>query len=188
MDHKIALNFEDGVTRFVVCPPSETVADASYRAGINIPLDCRDGACGTCKAFCESGSFQSGSYIEDALTDEEARNGFCLPCQMKPTSDLVVRIAAASSACKVRPVSHRATVVVDQFRADPLQRLADGVEDRLVAVRPRRGAHVSRSPSWMVGRSAMASWRCFAHTASRRLRNGESALIRASNGSNEPLR
>ena len=91
MDHKIALNFEDGVTRFVVCPPSETVADASYRAGINIPLDCRDGACGTCKAFCESGSFQSGSYIEDALTDEEARSGFCLPCQMKPTSDLVVR-------------------------------------------------------------------------------------------------
>ena len=111
MDHKIALNFEDGVTRFVVCPPSETVADASYRAGINIPLDCRDGACGTCKAFCESGSFQSGAYIEDALTEEEARKGFCLPCQMKPTTDLVVRIAAASSACKVRPVSHRASVV-----------------------------------------------------------------------------
>ena len=49
MGHNIALNFEDGVTRFVECRPGETVADASYGIGINIPLDCRDGACGTCK-------------------------------------------------------------------------------------------------------------------------------------------
>ena len=49
MSHKIALNFEDGVTRFIEARPGETVADAAYRLGINIPLDCRDGACGTCK-------------------------------------------------------------------------------------------------------------------------------------------
>ena len=48
MTYQIALSFEDGVTRFVDCRPGETVADASYRMGINIPLDCRDGACGTC--------------------------------------------------------------------------------------------------------------------------------------------
>ena len=46
----VALTFEDGVTRFIACRPGETVADASYRLGINIPLDCRDGACGTCRA------------------------------------------------------------------------------------------------------------------------------------------
>ena len=51
MSYRIALNFEDGITRFVECRPGETVADASYRVGINIPLDCRDGACGTCKGF-----------------------------------------------------------------------------------------------------------------------------------------
>jgi benzoate/toluate 1,2-dioxygenase reductase subunit len=129
MDHTIALNFEDGVTRFVACPATETVADASYRAGINIPLDCRDGACGTCKAFCESGSFESGFYIEDALTDDEARQGFCLPCQMKPTSDLVVRIAAASTACKVRPVSHRATVVEVREASSTTFELALRLED-----------------------------------------------------------
>lgn len=111
MDHRIALNFEDGVTRFVACAAAETVADACYRAGINIPLDCRDGACGTCKAFCESGRFAAGCYIEDALSADEARAGFCLPCQMKPSSDLVLRIAATSAACKVRPASHRATVL-----------------------------------------------------------------------------
>ena len=44
MTLNVALNFEDGVTRFVECRTGETVADASYRLGINIPLDCRDGA------------------------------------------------------------------------------------------------------------------------------------------------
>ncbi len=53
MGHTVALNFEDGVTRFIGRMPNETVADASYRVGINIPLDCRDGACGTCRAFVE---------------------------------------------------------------------------------------------------------------------------------------
>ena len=75
MTLQIALNFEDGVTRFIECRPNEMVADASYRQRINIPLDCRDGACGTCKSFCESGSYDGGDYIEDALTDEEADAG-----------------------------------------------------------------------------------------------------------------
>ena len=41
MSYKIALNFEDGVTRFIESNAGETVADAAYRQGINIPLDCR---------------------------------------------------------------------------------------------------------------------------------------------------
>ena len=61
MGHNIALNFEDGVTRFVDCRSDETVADASYRVGINIPIDCRDGACGTCKCHAESGEYRLAS-------------------------------------------------------------------------------------------------------------------------------
>ena len=33
MSFQIALNFEDGVTRFIECRPNEIVADASYRHG-----------------------------------------------------------------------------------------------------------------------------------------------------------
>jgi benzoate/toluate 1,2-dioxygenase reductase component len=100
MAYRIALNFEDGITRFIEANPGETVADASYRVGINIPLDCRDGACGTCKGFCESGEYDNGSYIEDAMTEEEAAEGYVLACQMKPSSDCVIRIAATSNVCK----------------------------------------------------------------------------------------
>jgi benzoate/toluate 1,2-dioxygenase reductase subunit len=110
MGHMIALNFEDGVTRFIDCAATETVADASYRVGINIPLDCRDGACGTCKAFVESGTYTGGDYIEDALSHEEAAQGFALACQMRPTSDLVLRVLAGSQACKTRPAVHTAAI------------------------------------------------------------------------------
>ncbi len=58
MNHRIALNFEDGVTRFIHAAPGETVADAAYRQGINIPLDCRDGACGTCNAWPRPGAMR----------------------------------------------------------------------------------------------------------------------------------
>ena len=102
MGHTIALNFEDGVTRFIEYGTVETVADASYRVGINIPLDCRDGACGTCKCRVESGTYDPGDYIEDALSEEEAAEGLALACQMRPRTDLVVAIAASSEVCKTK--------------------------------------------------------------------------------------
>jgi benzoate/toluate 1,2-dioxygenase reductase component len=98
--HSIALNFEDGITRFIECRPDETIADASYRAGINIPLDCRDGVCGTCKCRVESGEYDPGSYLEDALSEEEATAGLALACQTRPKTDLVVAVAASSEACR----------------------------------------------------------------------------------------
>ena len=102
MSYKVALNFEDGFTRFIEARLGETVCDASYRVGINIPMDCRDGACGTCRCRIEAGDFDPGSYIEDALTDEEAAEGYGLACQMRPKTDLVVSIAASSEVCKTK--------------------------------------------------------------------------------------
>ena len=107
MAYTIALNFEDGITRFVEARPGETVADASYRVGINIPLDCGNGACGTCKCRVESGAFDPGNYIEDALSDEEAAQGLALACQIVPESDITVAVAATSASCKTRPQSFR---------------------------------------------------------------------------------
>lgn len=110
MTYKIALNFEDGVTRFIDCKPSETVADAAYRQGVNVPIDCRDGACGACKSHAESGSFEMGFYIEDALSEEEASLGYVLTCQMHPKSDCVVSIPASSEVCKIKQSSISAKV------------------------------------------------------------------------------
>lgn len=112
MTFNIALQFEDGATRFIECAATETVSDAAYRQQINIPLDCRDGACGTCRGFCESGDVDmpESSYIEDALTPEDAARGFILACQARPRSNLVVQVLASSAACKSSPASHSGTI------------------------------------------------------------------------------
>ena len=104
--YQVALAFEDGVSRFITCTDDQTVADASYRARINIPLDCRDGACGTCKAFCESGEFDLGVYLEDALSSDEFEQGYVLPCVMKPKSDLVLNIASTSEVAKTQAATY----------------------------------------------------------------------------------
>jgi benzoate/toluate 1,2-dioxygenase reductase subunit len=108
--HRVALAFEDGVTRFITCAEDQTVADASYRSRINIPMDCRDGVCGTCKAFCESGEFDGGSHLPDALSPDEEEQGYVLTCQMRPRSELVLQIASTSAVARTSAATHRGTV------------------------------------------------------------------------------
>ncbi|GAB2892370.1 benzoate 1,2-dioxygenase electron transfer component BenC [Paraburkholderia jirisanensis] len=112
MEHRIALQFEDGVTRFIGCRDGETLADAAYRQAINIPLDCRDGACGTCRGQCESGQYDlpESSYIDEALTADDAAQGHILACQTRPRSDCVIRVPASSAACKTGVARHEGTL------------------------------------------------------------------------------
>lgn len=109
--HSIALNFEDGVTRFIECKHGEKVLDAAFRNKINLPMDCSDGVCGTCKCRAESGAYDLGDdYIPDALTEDEAASGLVLTCQMKPTSDCVIAVPTTSLACKTGQQTFTATV------------------------------------------------------------------------------
>jgi benzoate/toluate 1,2-dioxygenase reductase subunit len=109
--YTIALNFEDGVTRFVECKAGEKVLDAAFRARINLPMDCSDGVCGTCKCRAESGRYDLGDdYIEDALSDDEKSSGLVLTCQMVPQSDCVIAVPASSNVCKTEQSRFAATV------------------------------------------------------------------------------
>ncbi|MGY1424582.1 benzoate 1,2-dioxygenase electron transfer component BenC [Lysobacter sp. A289] len=112
MSHRIALSFEDGVTRFIDCRANETVLDAAYRQRINLPMDCSDGVCGTCKCRAEQGRYDLGNdYIEDALTEDEAAEGLVLTCQMVPSSDCVISVPLPSTACKTGTATFEATLV-----------------------------------------------------------------------------
>ncbi|MCC5956385.1 MAG: ring-hydroxylating dioxygenase ferredoxin reductase family protein [Natronohydrobacter sp.] len=108
--YSVALNFEDGVTRVIQCDDDEKVTEAAFRQKINIPMDCRDGVCGTCKCFAEKGEYELEFYMDEAMTEDEAAEGYVLTCQMMPQSDCVIRIPASSAACKTAPEEVATTV------------------------------------------------------------------------------
>lgn len=137
MSFNIALNFEDGVSRFINCQPTETVADAAVRQGINVPIDCREGACGTCKCHVESGSFSIGDYVEDALSKEEAAKGYSLACQMRPKSDCVVSILASAAMCNTKQVPYQTTVrKVEQLSDSTFSLVLEGADLAKLAFLP----------------------------------------------------
>lgn len=112
MGYRIALNFDDGTTRFIDCNAGEKVLDAAFRNKIHLPMDCSDGVCGTCKCRCEQGQYDLGDeYIEEALTADEAAEGLVLTCQMEVSSDCVIAVPVPSWACKVKPAEHQGEVV-----------------------------------------------------------------------------
>ena len=123
MSYKIALNFEDGVTRIIDCDADEKVSDAAFRQKINVPMDCRDGVCGTCKCRAERGEYELGFYLEDAMTEEEAAEGMVLTCQMMPRTDCVIAIPASSTACKTGAQTVAATVAGVEALSDTSFRL-----------------------------------------------------------------
>jgi benzoate/toluate 1,2-dioxygenase reductase component len=110
MGHQVALSFEDGVTKVIKVGDYETVLDAAYKARINIPADCRDGACGTCKAFCDSGTFDPGDFIDDAMTEEELEKGYLLTCQAVPESDMAIQIPATAESAKTSAATFTSTL------------------------------------------------------------------------------
>lgn len=128
--YRIALNFEDGVTRFVDCGANEKVLDAAFRNRINLPMDCSDGVCGTCKCKAESGAYDLGDdYIEDALTEDEAAEGLVLTCQMVPKSDCVIAVPVPSSACKTGTAAFQAMVAQVEPFGDAAYELVLDVAD-----------------------------------------------------------
>ncbi len=117
--YNIALNFEDGVTRFIQCGSQEKVLDAAYRHQINLPMDCSDGVCGTCKCRAESGEYELiDDYIDEALTEDEAEQGLVLTCQMIPQTDCVIQVPVTSTMCKIAIAQFTGTVTEVRTHAD----------------------------------------------------------------------
>lgn len=138
MTFRIALNFEDGATHFIDCNAGEKVLDAAYRNKINLPMDCSDGVCGTCKCRCEQGSYDLGDdYIEDALTAGEAEQRLVLTCQMVPSSDCVINVPVPSSACRLAPSTIESEVVaVERLSANRVRLSVKAPEGKLPSFLP----------------------------------------------------
>jgi anthranilate 1,2-dioxygenase reductase subunit len=111
MNHKVAFSFADGKTLFFPVQPNEILLDAALRNGINIPLDCREGVCGTCQGRCESGDYSQDYVDEEALSSQDLLQRKMLTCQTRVKSDAAFYFDFASSLCNAGgPDQLRATV------------------------------------------------------------------------------
>jgi CDP-4-dehydro-6-deoxyglucose reductase len=93
-----------------------SLLSAALDAGVNLPSDCRQGACGTCRIKVLEGKV---TYAEPpmALLPEDEADGYALACQARAASDLRIR---AASAVLPQPQRYRA-------RGASLERLAPDV-------------------------------------------------------------
>ncbi len=102
-NHNVALQFEDGVTRFISvaqmvkhCQMQLTVKRSIFLwTAVMVHVE-------RAVRFVNQVRYDmpEETYIEDALTPEEAEQGYILACQCKPTSDAVFQIQASSDVCK----------------------------------------------------------------------------------------
>ena len=68
--------------------PGQTILELSEQLGIGIEFSCRVGTCGVCKVKMTAGEVDMP--IQDALDDDDKKNGIILACQAKPKSDVTV--------------------------------------------------------------------------------------------------
>ena len=86
--HHITCVFEDGATSQFTSSSFETVYQAALRSGLTLETDCREGACGVCKAYLSDGDCDLGDFSDEALTEDEEEQGYVLSCQTRARSDL----------------------------------------------------------------------------------------------------
>lgn len=111
MTYKVALSFADGNTLFIPVGANEVLLDAALRAGIKIPLDCREGVCGTCQGRCESGDYSQDYVDEEALSSLDLQHGKMLSCQTRVKSDAAFYFDFDSRLCNAPgPVRRRGMV------------------------------------------------------------------------------
>lgn len=112
MNHKVAFSFADGKTLFFPVQANEILLDAALRNGISIPLDCREGVCGTCMGRCESGNFTMDYADDETLSGQDLAQRKMLACQTRVQSDASFYFDFASSICgAAQTTNERGTVL-----------------------------------------------------------------------------
>ncbi|MCV2367056.1 cytochrome b N-terminal domain-containing protein [Roseateles oligotrophus] len=109
----------------------ETILEAGLRAGLALPFECRNGACGVCVCTVLQGRVEQGPYQPQVLSEAMRAKGQVLMCCAKPLGDLEIELdAAADSAAALRPQIQRARVERLEHLSADLVRLRLGLLDQ----------------------------------------------------------
>lgn len=91
----------EGVTGASKCRGDERVMSSLERAQSNgqlkgltrrLPVGCRRGGCGLCRARILKGTFTHGPMSRAHISEDDEANGIILACAIYPLSDLLLRL------------------------------------------------------------------------------------------------
>jgi NAD(P)H-flavin reductase/ferredoxin len=117
--HHAVVHGTGGFQAQMVLREGETLLEAGLRAGLALPYECRNGACGVCICSVEHGAVTHRPYQPGALPDEMKARGKALMCCAVPTGDVVIDVEGLEAAGTATQL-HTSRVVA-------LERLADDV-------------------------------------------------------------
>ena len=123
MTHRAAIIFRDGATQFIQVEQHEKLLDAAFRHGIQLPLDCREGVCATCRGRCESGTIEMEYVDDEALSASELEQGYILACQTRLTSPGTFYFDIDSDICNISPQHYRGRVSALELLSDTVATL-----------------------------------------------------------------
>lgn len=72
--------------------PDETILAAGLRNKLNLPHQCKNGVCGSCKCKVISGEITHADYNEKTLTPEELHEGYSLLCKAHAKTEVTLEI------------------------------------------------------------------------------------------------
>ncbi len=137
MIHGEAVTFE--------CGKDHMILDVALENGIQLPHNCRGGACGACVARIISGEVREGWVKGLALTEEDRECGKILPCISYPVSDEIVigfeEGKVFHDAGVVTPLRFRGRILSSTLVAESVRRIVIGLPDD-VDVRVSPGMNV----------------------------------------------
>jgi ring-1,2-phenylacetyl-CoA epoxidase subunit PaaE len=91
-EHKVNANvtiiIDDEHTLVTLDSDGDSILDAGYKAGADLPFACKGGVCCTCKAKILEGTARMD--VNYALEKDEVEAGYILTCQAHPTSEKLV--------------------------------------------------------------------------------------------------
>jgi len=99
---------------------TETILDASVRAGLKLAYGCASGNCGTCKARVVSGEVWKTADHDYVLSEREKQMGYILTCSNTAVTDLVLEASEALSTADLPLQEIRASVRKTELLSDDL--------------------------------------------------------------------
>ena len=107
----------DDATESHAVRAGESLLDAGLRAGLDLPYECRNGACGLCLCTVQHGSVDHGPFQESALPEALRAQGQTLMCCATPRSDVSIEVVRTGGGA-------RTALQIYEGRVESLERLS----------------------------------------------------------------